>query len=521
MKKTTYSIVGITLIYLLLPSCYQDMGNYDYVDYNKIKIAGMDPAKSISYVTLGDTIKIIPLIRWRYPEKDTTEKAFEFRWELNDSIISTKRNLEFVPIKKEEGAPCLLYVTEKQTGIVSVGKFYITVTTTPISNGWTILSDKEDTSILSYIRRDIKWGIDNQPYYEYVEYKDIYATMYPGEILGKNPKSLFYVIIDAFADEILVCQEPEQCVYLSGDDFSKTINLKDEFHGNRYPKGFIPKDFIDGGRCTYLAGENGEVYWKLNPERYGKLHLVNFIPIPLYHQKGSKISFFPDYRSYGTEMAHMYDVLNNRLLAHYTVFHSTGNTLGGNINFVNKTKPEDIADLNNLNGYKLIYMGGENPNFILILKHETTGDYYYHTYQKSGMPSSLTVQLINHSQEIFAGNSYISENSVFKQLRRKVYLFFSEGSKLYFYDKTSGTVKQYHDFDSGRIVKIAADAPENELAIALDNGDLYICSTSLDVLAAEKPGSEGGILHHTSGLGKIVDVIWKYGGFMRYILNMY
>lgn len=519
--KNSICFIVALAISSLFSSCYKDLGNYDYIDNNKILQISDIAAQTTRTVVLGQEVRVTPAITWKYPDRDTTANAFEFRWEFNDSVVSNERNLRFTPTKIQHQAPCYLFVTEKTTGITTIHTGHITITS-PFKTGWLILSESGSNSILSFIRRDTKTNDKNEKYNEYVEYKDLYSTLFPGTTLGTNPKKLSYVQITGDKDEILVLQEPDQCVYLSGDDFSKYIYLKDEFPGKQYPQGYKPADFVDAAQCTYVSGEDGVVYWKISPSFYGKLHLTQFIPVPLTMPGGLKVGFFPNIRITSSQFAPMYDTLNNRLLMCYTSFNSGGgHRMGTKIEITNNEKPADVVDVNNMGDYQLVYMGGEHPSFIMLLKQNSTGDYYYYTFSIQGSTSSFNVRVTNHKQLLFPGSTFISDESVFHKLRRSAYLFFSNGSKLYFYDQATGNVKLYHDFQTGKIVKIDADAPETEIGVAFDNGDMYVCSASVAVLGASNPGQEGGILHHATGLGRIVDMIWKYGGYYNYIFQRY
>lgn len=530
MKKILIPILALVIVCFGLKSCYKDLGNYDYLDYNKIERVDLDQAKSSSHIVLGDTIIITPIIKWKYPDRDTTETAFEYKWVFDDSVVSKERVLKFVPDKVIQMEACFLYITEKKTGIVSESGFMISVSSA-FSSGWTILSEKGGKSVLSFIRRyldhlDEYW----MPVYKYTEYKDIYGTLFSGEQLGSSPQKLFYIMTDYFGDEIMVLQNPDETVYLSGDDFSKQGLLKDEFPGKKYPDGFIPKDFVDAGQCTYVSGNNGEVYWKINPPPFGNLHLASFISLPLYYPRGSQIAFFPKISAYDSEMVHMYDVMHNRLLLRFSRFGemAMSEILGANINIINFPKPDEVEDITNLGNFEMVCLSGSVPgyqfaplDYTMILKDKNSGDYFLQTYTTQGAPFSLNIQIVNQQQELFAGSALLSDQSVFLLMRNRPFLFFAEGSKLYIYDKITRNVKLYHDFRSGRIVKMAADAPETEIGIAMDNGNMYICSTDLWVLGAPDPGAAGGILHHAGGLEKIVDLIWKYGGIWPYRLNSY
>ncbi|MDO5665725.1 MAG: PKD-like family lipoprotein [Bacteroidia bacterium] len=500
MKRIYYLILSAVICLSFLSSCYDDMGNYNYLNYNKIEEV---KAEGITSVALGDTIKIRPVIKWKYPDRDTT--AFDFRWELNDSVISNQRNLIYIPNIATTGRGCTLYITERSSGIVTIYSTSISVLTS-YRTGWVVLAEEEGKSILSYVRRDTKTNDKGEKYFQYVEYKDIYNTLFEGAPLGTDPKRLFYMQVGN-KDEILVLQNPNESVYLSGEDFSKKTLLTDEFSDKKYPAGFIPREFVDAVYCNYLVGENGQVYWRV-VSNYAQ-HVTRFFPEPLYHTQGLNVAFFPNIRLYGDVfMTYMYDKQNNKMYARSTML---GTDAGALMRIVNNAKPEGVADITNFGNYQLIYMGGDKPNYMMILKDKTTGEYVYHSFREAN-DFRLNLTISRHFQEPFTGGPLITENTKFLHLRKTNYLFFGEGSKLYFYDRATKRVKLYHDFGSGNIVKIAPEAYETELGVALDNGSLYVCSTKIEVLAADNPGAEGGILHHITGLGKIVDLIWKYGG---------
>ena len=502
MKKIEYFITAIcACIYLV--ACSPDMGNYNYKD-NKIQdITG----KGTRSVALGDTIKITPIIKWKYPDKDTT--AFEYRWELNDSVISKERNLRFVPTRTMSSIYCNLFVTDKVTGVVNY--FSTTISVSSIFEiGWTILSEKSGKSILSYIRKDEKKNDKGETIYEYVEYKDIYKTLFGNLSLGNNPKRLHYLQVNGYQDEILVIQDPKECVYLSGEDFSKRLYLKEEFPDKQFPNGFIPKEYIGSGSyCNYLLGENGQIYWRIVSPQYP--HVVSFMPIPLYQEGGLNVPFFPSPMQRDVNIVYMYDNLNKRLIARYT---GSGRSSGANMQIIQDNKPNDVADITNLGNYKLSYMGGGIPNYLLILKDTNTGEYVLHSYRTITNQYGLTIQITNHFQQPFTANAFLSDKTKFLDLITRSYLFFGEGSKLYFYDKNTKRVKLYHDFGAGNIVKLVASPSESEISVGTDDGNIYFCDTDVRVLALDHPGAEGGMLHHTTGLGgKVVDIIWKYGGY--------
>ena len=104
-------IVIIALWASLLAACYEDKGNYDLVDYNKITITTV-ASETKTTVVLGESVKITPKITWKYPERDTTENAFDYTWihTWGGDTIAKTRVLEYTP-DECGNFPCYLYVT--------------------------------------------------------------------------------------------------------------------------------------------------------------------------------------------------------------------------------------------------------------------------------------------------------------------------------------------------------------------------------------------------------------------------
>ena len=75
------SIIRIVLLLIgvLSIGCYEDKGNYDLVDYNKIEEVVLIPSLSNTAVYLGDTVRIAVSMQYKYPDRDTIT-GFEYVW---------------------------------------------------------------------------------------------------------------------------------------------------------------------------------------------------------------------------------------------------------------------------------------------------------------------------------------------------------------------------------------------------------------------------------------------------------
>jgi len=516
MKSKIKNVILTLSIFFLFQSCYKDKGEYNIIDYNKI---GAISSLSGRAVILGDTLKIKTIVKWKYPTQDTL--GFKYEWKQQDLTISHERDLKYIP-KTAGRFMFYLYVTENATQIVSRFVMQITINS-PYKGGWVILSDRSGKSALSYIRRNTFTDANGKPNYSYTLHPDVYANLNPTDPLGSNPKRLFSTIFSGYdADEILVIQGNNESVFLNGADFSKKVYLKNEFNGRSFPKGAQPVAYHDGGPLNYVLFDNGEVYWKRNTIDIGGVHDGMYMTVPLYFEGGdAKVSQFIKNDFDKSEFIYMYDELNKRFLGVYSST-NLNDFLGSKLRLVNATNPPlGFADLSNLINYKLIYSSDYSNGiyFMNILKSNQTGEYIYQTYRTAMRFTSIEVT--EHQQEVFAGNGLVSDHTIYYRIRNGSYLFMGEGSKLYFYDVNTKKIKLYHDFGSGRIISICTDADSGELGVALDNGSFYICSLKNEILGANHPGAEGGILYEAKDLGKIVDITWKWGGFFDFGARRY
>ena len=179
-------------------ACYEDKGKYSLIDYNDVTL---DVVASLTKKTiiLGDTVRIVPKMAWKYPDRDTL--AYAYRWEMGlGNVVSTDRNFEYIPTSCGQ-FDVNFYMTDRSTGIEFHDSHTAIEVRSPYKVGWLILAEKDNRTSLSYIRRDSWQDEDKKTHYEWVAYPDVYATLYPDNPLGTGPLKLENVMTGGEADE--------------------------------------------------------------------------------------------------------------------------------------------------------------------------------------------------------------------------------------------------------------------------------------------------------------------------------
>ncbi|MDR0766147.1 MAG: hypothetical protein LBF09_04320 [Odoribacteraceae bacterium] len=517
MKTKTKAII-VCCCAAFLYACYEDKGHYDLVDYNKIEITTVSALTTTTAIH-GDTLRVTPKITWKYPERDTSSAAFEYRWEVSDELVSQERDLVYVPTRMGT-LPCVLFVTERATGVVTRWSTSFTVNS-PYNVGWVILSEQGGRSMLNFIRRDERRDADNVRIYYWTDFVDLYASMYPDDPLPASASQVIAYPVDYYADEVIVISGSGEDYVLDGMGLKKTFRLQDDFIGGQYPSGFIPKSFARGGGADFVLGINGQVLWRKNAAPSQMFHTDPIMQIPIYFPGDSEIDYFVRMNIYASSFIFMYDKLHNRLVACYTSFSSGNDIHGGKMEILYSSPPGEFADINDFGAYKLVYCGehSDGRSFNNILKDPVSGKYLLQEFTVSASLFSMTVTQAN--QREFEASNLVTDNSVFWRMRNSSYLYFGEGSDLYFYDFNTRVTKLYTRFGDARVTRLMQDIDGTRLGVALDNGEFYLFDAiSATVLGSSDPG-EAGFLHKVSGLGTIKDLTWKHGGYYNLVFNRY
>ena len=169
MRKLFIAIVLMLGIAALVPSCYEDDGNYNYHDISEIKIdtTGVAQFSSYTQANLGDTIIVTPEVDYAYPEN------LSYTWLLYPYPYST----EIVGNTTQYPAPDTIARTLDLNWIVDVEpgwyRYYLEVKDTVLG-----LSDYVYPNVVNYLN--------------VVSANSFYALMCLSEYDGNTDIDLYY-----------------------------------------------------------------------------------------------------------------------------------------------------------------------------------------------------------------------------------------------------------------------------------------------------------------------------------------
>lgn len=171
MKKI--NLLYAFLIALVLPACYDDLGNYDYHEINEIEV---DSIRSIYNCDMDDSLCIYPVIRGTQ-YSDTSR--FSYTWEIGTETVGHGHNLQTL-INMVPGYKFARYIVQdKETGVKKYYTFNVNVSSSTAGDLLMVLSKYQGRAELSYVRLDkeANWAVNY--------YQDRF-----GEALGTNPTQL-------------------------------------------------------------------------------------------------------------------------------------------------------------------------------------------------------------------------------------------------------------------------------------------------------------------------------------------
>ena len=157
MKKWLF-ILGV----LLWTSCFDDKGNYDYIDLGELTVDGIITDQWYELFAYSDTLKIpIEIHSTRYTEG---EEPYTYEWkfmsqssqtwdERNEPIdytVSREKNLAIVPQLTAGEYFGFFIVTDTILGLQEKVDFFVRLRTT-VSEGWMILCEEKGEARLDWI----------------------------------------------------------------------------------------------------------------------------------------------------------------------------------------------------------------------------------------------------------------------------------------------------------------------------------------------------------------------------------
>lgn len=514
MEKISLSLVFVILF--ALSSCYEDKGNYDYVESNDVTVT-LRPTSAVGY--LGERYVYYPEIEFS-DETDTTN--FEYWWEFTGTsseagydTICLGRELNFVPdvLGRYNTRLC---VKELATGVITTAKLQLRIQS-PYGKGWTILTEKEGRSSLSFVRP----GYDLEDKRIYTPYVDVYAQLHPEDVLGQNPYRLKQVM-NSEECMILLMQNNDP-IYLDGGSLEKMMTMDKEFVGEAYPENLVIKDFFYGTGQDAVLSEDGSLYTRnyMQQGEYQPFFSCAFANVPVeFGGKRLDVESICYTMPSQAQFFGLHDAKEKRLLWAITGGSDQGAILGSNM--ISGADPtQEFIDLNNFGDYDLLFAGtleennqdgNGNASLVTLFKNDLGIKMQQQKATLVWSPTALDISEIELKN--FSGENYISEDTKYLLLSTRPYLFFSTEGVIYWYDLIAGITKDFYVLPQGvEVVKMDGNPQESELGVLLDNGTFIILNIENEMLYSSEK------IYELNDLGIGIDLMYKYPNWIDYLFR--
>ena len=237
----------VAFLSIFLASCYEDLGNYDYKEINRVnKLEGID---SVVRITQFDTLRITP--RFEASQYSDPEQ-FTYEWEISSKIVSTERNLVFSVNLTYGDKNCRFIITDKSQGNKFYFPFRLIVTSERAGDAVVVLSNYKGRAELSF-----KGVIPDTSRFAINYYEDL-----TGMSLGTRPSKLFqnYTPAEAYSGIMIFTEEGLKSIAdTTLEDFGNNAYLDEQFFQRQivFPKPSIPVFHPQG----YWTGVSGWMYW--------------------------------------------------------------------------------------------------------------------------------------------------------------------------------------------------------------------------------------------------------------------
>lgn len=508
--------------------CYEDKGNYNYKDIQRLTIAFEN---STINTAIDDTVRITPLLNLNI---DETSPNHTFKWSIDGETRPewNKKDFSWIVDKSFKNVHITLEITDKRNEMVYAGRIPLDVVGIyEFSDSWMILSDVGGESLLSFLSvMEMKINSETEQYditkSRFI--RDVYAEANNGGKLGNGPICLqehFREAVDHNEDVIgNVCVfQQSGAVDLTGVTFEKEIDMNEAFLGNIYPVGATlrPGSFMT--MVDVLSDQEGKLYSRIKASEKA-YHSEYFLqdPLsatgekePLQDCKVVRGYYAPNRIPYTL----IYDGGKKRMLTMFSPANDVDDL--PNAGKIEPVWPYDsgldisgIVPLNNMTGYdvlhlKMFQVGDYHEyGYHIIMKEIATNKLYLQSFTTSH-PWSKPARVITAVSRVeIKGLPEIPSIMAFPIYSDQEYAFFAMGNVLYMVNTKNmdKPAEVYYTFNSA-ITALNFDNYGNKfLAVGLDDGSFFVLGT----IGAKELSDDKKILYTCpQKLGKIVDIQHK------------
>lgn len=523
-------LIFIVLSLLLLASCYEDKGNYNYLDIPEIKIEEFAYQKK----NLRDTIKIEPVFNVDIPEDAS---YITYKWSVAgetrpDDSNWNSRNFFWIADKLISDGYVVLEVKDERLDVVYTQRVQIKVSGEFNSTfSWVILSEGEDRAAkLSFFKTlDGEYSSDYSEFYitKSKVYKDLYPSVNGNETLGQGPISLREHFNEGDGRDIgnyWIFTE-SGAVDCYGESFLKDIEMSQTFRGG-LPAGTIIQDGVFMTWVDVIYDQYGHIYTRIKADD----ELFNsdyFLQEPISY-KGEVLeqcyTVLGRYTLWGGMYTLVVDKKHSRLLVVLD-----GESKGWDVPLANagevvgmpdtvQNAPEGYVPLNDFSDYELIDVKyvkiGRNLGYVILFQERSTGKLILQEFKLKADRDEVTGNFVIVSDikvHDMSGLPAVPSQMAATPNANSQYVFFAIDKSLWCYDRESAHLMKYKDFDA----KITAMEGESDfrnkhIAVGLENGEFFVLNA---VRAKNQPEDKRVMSGLPEGvrLGKIVKIHYKIG----------
>lgn len=518
----TRIILALMIIVLSLFSCFEDQGNYDYIE---VKVPVFTKNSYAIDIKLGDTVNMsIPFV---FPYADSLEilENCEYEWSIEgvtlctdkeihmtcDSILK-KLGLEEPPKEPQNG---YFSITDKRTDMKHATKLCVMVSDKYKAGTWRILSEDGGNAKLSFQMYKYEGKDSDGDYiFTYQNLPAIFKESNGGEVIPGNPKKIIDYIgkhINAkFGASTIITDQVNW--EMDNQLFTIAHDLGSQFLGAA-PSNLKPIDIYTNGQYSYILNEDGKIYTRTMSSSYlgGK-----YLDMPyVVDDKGYKAKMFATPNN-SSSINLIYDEKNHRLL---------GVDMAHKISPILKSPGEYDFDITNMPEDIEVLSISRNINFFSTSFSKYTADLCMIVYNKDGATyvseftierGSATKPMKLSNQEartyqfpvkleagdlIWAPSWYNTFYTGTVNARLKYPIYFTKGNSFKYYNRETQTVNDLYNFNS-KITAADFDSyytSYRTVGIGLENGDFMI-------IDLRKGGAEIIPTSKFNVGGKIVDV---------------